>query len=417
MPSKDIRCSHLPKWGQIVDQYVLCADQLTNHLMRIWCSLRRSVKEENFEDLRNSFVLKVTIAGICVLFAVLLCSCQTGPRRLPLPPPSAHLPSQTTEKGDSLYVRRTTPQIKLQHEGSQSGSIFADSRRPVNFFSDQSRPLAGDFLTVAVPPELLFRKPEQSLNNGKTSQQSNPGGAAASARKKNGATTDEDVTEIIELATAQADTLSSLRMLQQQDRTQFKAQIVGIDPDGTAFIKSVHEFASPDGRSSSLTLTGRLPLSKITALGISAADLSQIELTLLEDGTPSLYQTSGWDPVVARKMSGYLPDLKNDLDTFRSLEQRIRNQQRNLTDRYRNLRREQGRFKREQGEHYDALRRRQEALAQGSPATSSGAGAPVPGGATPADGSTARQDAIGNVSSPVSGNAGEPAPGATGSGQ
>lgn len=400
MPSKEIRSLNFPSWAQIVDCYVACADQVTDHVVRISRSLHRSVKEENFEDLRNSFVLKVTLLGIFVLFGLLLSSCQTGPRRLPLPPPSAHLPAQTSEKGESLYVRRATPQIRPLHEGSETGSIYADSRRPVQLFSDQARPLPGDYLTVVVPTELVFQNPAASAGNEKGPQSAATRPPPGSDRGKTGAT-DEDLKELLELARAQPEELSALRLLQQQDTGRFKAQIVGIDPDGTAYIKAVREFTTPNGQGSALTLTGRVPLTSITPSGVSATDLTQIELTVLENGMPGLYRAAGWDPVIARKMAGFLPDLKGELDTIRSLEQRIRNQQRNLTDRFRNLRREQGRFKREQGEYYESLRRRQQAEAQAADQRVSGSlaaapgGPPAPPGSTPADSGAVNPEAPG----------------------
>lgn len=365
-------------WNGIVDRYLACSDALCEGAALSAQSAKKALRDEDFRDLRASPVLRITICGIILTLCWLLVSCQTTGRRLPLPHGGqaiAGLGSRT----EPLYVRRDQARIVPRVPESSSGSIYAESRQPLNLFSEDGASVPGDFVTVMIPPELRF-SPEKKQKSGATK---------GDGRAARGQSPDAGLAETLETDVA---ALSSDNGIDIGPVTSIKMEIAGLD-GGTAFLRGTKSFAGVAGANRSrseqidLLMTAAVPVSAIRGRTVQATEVYQIEVTRADGQRPGTYRTDGWDPVVSRSLSGYAPDLGTDFEQLRLFENRLSEQQKNLSERFQALKREQQRFKREQGEF-------QRRMSQGA---SSAATAPQN---TPAP-SPAAQTAAGSAAQPA----------------
>lgn len=374
LSAQSIRQDFGIKWEQALDLFVACADRSFDTSAKIFKSLKQALWEEDFKDIERSFVFKVTIVGIVFTLGVVLMSCQSTARRLPIP--SANI-SGSTQKQDSenVYVKRDSMQILPKETSSEHGSIYAANRRPLNLFSEDAPQLPGDSVVIQIPEQLLF-KPQSKKENGKDRQ-------ALTPTEKGKPKTDEEILKLLNTNPAQ---LASSDQSTDSPIQELKVQIIGIDQSGRVFLKGVKQFsglASKDGRDSSIMLTASIPATALKSKNILATDLSQIEVSTLRDGKASLYQTDGWDLVVSRKLAGYAPDLDDDMQKLKEFQDEVTNEQQSLTQRFRSLKAEQSRFKKEQADFFEKMRRANERAAEQSNAQNNNQAAP------PADTNTA----------------------------
>lgn len=363
-------------WNGLVDRYLACSDALCEGAALSAQSAKKALRDEDFRDLRASPVLRITICGIIVTLCWLLVSCHTTGRRLPLPPHGGQAIAGLGSRTEPLYVRRDQARIVPRVPESSSGSIYAESRQPLNLFSEDGASVPGDFVTVMIPPELRF-SPEKKQKSGATK---------GDGRAARGQSPDAGLAETLETDVA---ALSSDNGALLEPVTSIKMEIAGVD-GGTAFLRGTKSFAGVAGANRSrseqidLLMTAAVPVSAIRGRTIQATDVYQIEVTRADGQRPGTYRTDGWDPVVSRSLSGYAPDLGTDYEQLRLFENRLSEQQKNLSERFQALKREQQRFKREQGE----FQRRKEGTASTAtgpqnPAAPAPATQTAPGSAAP----------------------------------
>jgi hypothetical protein len=325
-------------WNCLVDRYLSCTDFCFERATTAATRVSQAVRDEDFRDLRQSLVLRITLCGIAITLGLLLVSCQTVGRRYPLPHQGAHGVG-TEQRQDPLYVRRESTTIVPRHPEAHSGSIYAETRQPLNLFSDEASLLPGDFLTVTIPPELRY-VPAQAEGTQKSSAK-NPGAAGK----------DPGDSDLKKAMTTDIKSLVRDPGMGQEPMTKIKMEIAGID-GGTVFLKGTRSFlnarSGPGG--ANLHLTASAPISALRGRAIDASDLQRIEITRLDGDLSGNYRTDGWDAFVSRSLSGYAPDLGPDLERLQSFEDQLTQQQKVLTERFQSLKQEQARFRREQAE-------------------------------------------------------------------
>jgi hypothetical protein len=330
------------RWELMVDRYLGASDLVCETAVKAAHGLRTNVQEEDFLDMKKSFVLKVTICGIIVTLCLLLVSCQSSGGRLPLPPQGA-MGMHSDNRIDPLYVRRDTARIVPRTPESNSGSIFAETQRPLNLFGEDIPTQPGEFITVQIPPELQFKASsgQDSKDSKSKASSGNPQSGDAQAAAEN---------SIIGALQTDIATLASFNSINATPLTSIKMEIIGID-GSTVYLRGSKSYRGSaqgpqsQGDEANIILTASIPVAAVRGRTVAATDLSQIEITRLEGGRPGIYRTDGWDSFVSRQLSGYSPDLGPDLDRLREFESNLALQQRNLNERFKALKQEQQRYK------------------------------------------------------------------------
>lgn len=338
---------HNSKWSKIVEQYLIGSDIVCDAVLRTSSLLKHSVKNEDFRDVKKSFVLRVTLCGIITTILMLLVSCQSTARRYPLPRQIPE-PQQSENRTDPLYIRRESARVVPRVPESLPGSIYAATRRPLDLFSDETPNLAGEFITIQIPEDLQF-KPQQ---NGKTGDPKQTKSNDRNSKDPEAAMLDtlsKDISSISHSNTQGWATAKSLKM-----------EIVAVD-NGTVYLRGNKTFVDNESSPSrsergmsrgsgeaTLTITAQVKQTAIKGKAVDASELSQVEVVRFDGRKSGSYRADGWDAAISRQVSSYTPDVDSDLERLRQFEGTLSEQQKNLTDRFKALRQEENRFKREQ---------------------------------------------------------------------
>lgn len=277
-------------------------------------------------ELNSKRLFQITFVLLLFSLVIFLASCQTrnnnqyGNRvnSVPLPnmQPKPMLSNGIMNKGDfnkgqeQLYIKREQKSIKQRESGSSTGSIWADSSSPKSLVTEFKPSKPGDVVTVNIPENLQF-KPDANTQAGSTAQNQN----------------------------AQNQKVEPVK--------SFKFEVVGIEPGGDVYLRGVKNYTSDNGEQRNVVVMAKVPRRNINDSEINAKDLTEVAVNENVNGMQSDYASTGWDPVVSRKISGYAPDATAQLATLNAEKKDIETQKKSLAEQKKSLDAESERIKKD----------------------------------------------------------------------
>ena len=315
----NIKDSFLINWDALIEWYLLKVDSLTSALERQYrvSSARFMTFSEKPETQKK--LLKLTFAGLIITFTFLLFSCQTLPTRSPGAPLQARRfdSSKPERELNQLYLKNDEVIVKNREFGSSTGSIWADSHEPRALLTDPAPNKEGQTITVNIPPELQFDPKTVVANeNAKLKDKK-------SSDKSKKEQSDND--ELVKLT--DPDSISPSLKMTQTPIKSLKMQIVGFEPGGDVYLRGTRQFMQPSGEESTTMILAKVPRRVLTSYELDARELTDVAINEDTNGRQKEYSAPGWDEVVSRRLAGFSPDLKSELEVIDGLREEIRTSQ------------------------------------------------------------------------------------------
>jgi|GEM_PF-646758 len=417
--NKRMRDAHAG-YERTIEGWIDLSDRVCDKGTRVGHSLTRAAVESPLVAPESKALIRLTVGLLLAVFSWILVSCQTPQRARPMGSRPRGAASRVEKRPETLYLKRETLRIKPKDEGSTTGSLWADTEVPRQLLADEKPVRQGEMVSISIPDELQFSPPGGASGAGlnalgtggkKTAAAGAPGGAGAggpaapagTAGAKGKAAQDANGLP----ALTDPNTVGVLGELAPAPITNFKMQIVGMEPGGDVFLRGVKTYANSLGEKRNVTLFAKLPARQLNSFEVDARDLTELALTEEVGGQSAEYASTGWDPVVSRKLAGYSPDINAELQALEDVRRELATEQDALKDRARAMSDERTRMQKDRQRGADENQRLKDALlAQKNGDDKKDGAQPPAGGAAPGA-------APGTAPGAAAGNAPGTPPGAT----
>lgn len=354
------------KWECAVEWYLLKVD--TAHSSRLKNSELLRTSYNNFREKivqehisRNKFLnhvlfsqdssktlLQLTMLGIIISFTILLLSCQTiqrpqgeNPNAALVSPgvtPPQALDTPAAKRWDNggskrelerLYLKKDELVIQETETGSSTGSIWADSREPRSLLFEATPNKEGQTITIMIPEELQFDPRNQSTQasrdkNAKQAGKDDRGNARGDTDSKK-ANADSPQNQGLNLSDPY-ESSPSLQIAQRPIKT-FKMQIVGFEPSGDVFLRGMRKYAGENGEEQTTMVLAKVPRRALNGFELDARELTDVVINEGLGNRSREYSASGWDDMVSRRLSGFMPDINSEMSSLDSLREEIKTAQ------------------------------------------------------------------------------------------
>lgn len=365
--------------------------------------LGRMALESPLIEPESKALVRLTLGLLLAVFTWILVSCQTAPRT-----PSKR-PRQNTEapvvrgekRPETLWLKRETLRIKPKDQGSTTGSIWADAASPRHLLADERPTREGEVVTVLIPEELRFQPPNALPGNPKPGDTkpwaAKPGGpqtatAGANAGANAGATAGAN-------AGGPQDgppftdpyAVGAAAELPRTPLTQLKMEIVGREPTGETYLRGVKSYRNGLGELRDVTVFAKIPDRLVTGFEIDARDLTEVAVNEQVNGQTAEYASTGWDPIVSRRLAGYTPDVNAEVQALEDVRQELVMAQGAMKEQMKAMADERSRVQKDRQRNFDETERLKTALSQRAAGEGNPQAAETVGGTgSPAAGATAR---------------------------
>jgi flagellar basal body L-ring protein FlgH len=285
-------------WDKFLDGYLWILDKTWN----LFGCVQKKGNSVNLShplvEPNSKLLVKMTTGALFLVFAIVLCSCaqprrelspsrfaesSAEPRAVMRKPSNSPVRSPESSQDASLYVKRETVVIKKKESGSSTGSLWADARVSRNLFAEERPERVGDVITISIPEDLRYAAPAANA-----AQSANPASTAAGETSvAPGVGTGEPLKE-------------------------FRMEVIAIESSGDMYLRGVREYKHENGRRM-VAVNAKIPRRKVRASQLDARDLTAVTVNEDMDGRVADYESPGWDKVVSRKISGFVPDVNAEL--------------------------------------------------------------------------------------------------------
>jgi flagellar basal body L-ring protein FlgH len=337
-------------WDGVVDLYLAQIDRAVASVSRLQRKSGELSLSHELVEPNSKLLLKVTIGALVLVFAIVLCSCAAtnpGPVEPQPHPVRQREPMRLPSKGgEQLYVKRESVLIKKRETGSHTGSLWADTKPPRSLYSEERPSRTGEVVVVTIPESLRY---------------SAPAAAAGSAAK--GATDGKDAGG---KGTTMTDpnSVGILGASTAEPLTEIPMEIVAVEPTGDVFLRGTREYQTNQGTDRKVSVMAKIPRRALTGYTVDAKQLTAITVHEDFEGNVSDYAANGWDKVVSRKISGFVPDLNAELATLEDVRAELAANQKALREQQNGVREERERLLKERARLQAALEKAEAAAAQ-----------------------------------------------------
>ncbi len=339
-------------WQKFLDRYLWVIDFVFALGLRFVSCIRKKSDDVDLShplvEPNSRMLVRVTTAALFLVFAIILCSCAQSRRELSpsLPPIQGRRPSATpmrepTSATSSLYTKRESVIIKKRETGSPTGSLWADARQSRELFAEERPSKVGDVVTISIPEDLRYAAPSTSAGAaGSAGSAGSAGTAAKGASDKNAD------------GSATAGNAPTPGVSTGEPMKEFRMEIVAVESSGDMYLRGVREYNGQSGKRM-IAVNAKIPRRKVRAGTMDARELTGVTVNEDSDGILADYQAPGWDRVVSRKISGFVPDVNSELasveDARKELEasrEALRQQQQSVQEERDRLLKERARMAR-----------------------------------------------------------------------
>jgi hypothetical protein len=288
-------------WNRILDMYLSSIDFS-------WRLLGLAKKKGESVDLSHPLVepnsrllLRVTVGGLFVVFAIVLCSCQ-APRGMMEPVGPSRRPSASAQgmrnpskQNDvqQIYTKKESIVIRSKETGSSSGSMWADARQPRDLWGEQRPSRVGEVVNVTIPEDLRYvpaGKSDAGKGPSPVAQKAEGPTPAAPASGGNAAVADTG-------AANAAGPSDSAGISGAEPVKDLRMEIVAIESTGDVYLRGVREYNS-GGNRRMVAVNAKVPRRVLRNHTVDARELTGVAVNEDFDGVLSDYSTPGWDRVV-----------------------------------------------------------------------------------------------------------------------
>ena len=296
-------------WSMALDRYLSFADQLVTKYQ----------KKQNF-TIGLRFLTRVTFFLILLALFFMFYSCTTPNERTA----ARMAKSSAAKKYSSNVPKKDIGQFYIQEENikiqerqgqeSFSGSIWADSDEPRTLYGQFGPQKPGEIILVNIPKDLQYSK------------------EAADAK-------DDKNNRLDSKASGDEETLKSLRF-----------KVVSIDNSGNAIVSSSQSFETTQGQieERQVVATGKILRKDLNKREVDATALNDMTVYETKEGQSTKYQSPLWNKVVSRKLSGFDPDLANEMKTLDKMKTELKTDKKSLDERRKALDEKEERIRKEQ---------------------------------------------------------------------
>jgi len=231
--------------------------------------------------------------------------------------------------------------------------MWADSRQPRDLWGEQRPSRVGEVINVTIPEDLRYvavGKSDSTKASNAVAQKGEtptPSGAAGAADKTAAAgnSGSSDGVPSDSAGISAAEPAKDLRM-----------EIVAIESTGDVYLRGVREYNGQSGRRM-VAVNAKVPRRVLRNHTLDARELTSVNVNEDFDGVQSDYQAPGWDRVVSRKLSGYVPDVNSELSSVEDARKDLENarktfksQQQAVTEERERMLKDRARFAQQQAD-------------------------------------------------------------------
>ncbi len=299
------------RWDIFLDTYLRVVDVVFAMGSRIQNKGNAVNLSHPLVEPNSRMLLRVTTGALFLVFAIVLCSCASSSRQFAQEQPRRRA---ATERGENvqngtssakkpmrapvsteneyLYAKKERVIVKRKETGSPTGSMWADAGQSRDLFAEDRPQRVGDIVTITIPEDLRYA--------------STPGGAAASATPAAGPTA------LGSERSGASESASAPGVGTGESLKDFRMEIVGVESTGDVYLRGVREYRGQNGNRM-IAVNAKVPRRNLRSSVLDARALTAVTVNEDVDGVIADYQTPGWDKVVSRKISGFVPDVNSEL--------------------------------------------------------------------------------------------------------
>lgn len=314
----------LLRWECGLEWYLLKVDTLSGQADQKFKSFSAKFITFSEHPETSSKLLKMTVSGLIITFAVLLFSCQTPPPRPTggIVQPRRFDAAKPERELDQLYLKRDEFVIKNRESGSGTGSIWADAQEPRTLLADPSPNKEGQTVTINIPTELQFDPKSVTITDNKKGKD-----------KKSSDKSNKEKDEAADgLKLTDPDDASPTLQVAQAPLKSIKMQIVGFEPGGDVYLRGTRRFTNANGEENMTMILAKVPRRAMTGYEIDARELTDVAINEDLGGRQKEYSAPGWDEMISRRLAGFSPDLKSEMGAIDGLRDEIRTAQNALRE-------------------------------------------------------------------------------------
>jgi hypothetical protein len=298
-------------WDAFLDNYLRVVDFVCACFLRVQNKGNSVNLSHPLVEPNSRALVRVTTGALFLVFAIVLCSCASTSRQFSQETPrrknstergqnvqsaqaSTKKPMQAPVSSESeyLYAKKERVLIKKKETGSPTGSMWADAGQSRNLFAEDKPQRVGDIVTISIPEDLRY----SATAGGAAAASSSAQAPAALGNEKSNA----------------SETMVSPGAGTGEPLKEFRMEIVGVESTGDVYLRGVREYRGQNGKRM-IAVNAKVPRRILSSSVLDARALTAVTVNEDADGVMADYQTPGWDKVVSRKISGFVPDVNSEL--------------------------------------------------------------------------------------------------------